>query len=89
MLDKEMPAWGSSNRRRAAGSSSDDVSVAAIVCNDTISFSTGQHNESASTHERSGIGLALHSLIQEVRWLSQNRAEAWPYQQPLPLALYS
>jgi hypothetical protein len=89
MLDKEMPAWGSSNRRRAAGSSSDDVSVAAIVCNNTITFCTGQQDESASTHERSGIGWALHSLIQEMGWLSQNRAEARPYQQPLPLALYS
>ena len=87
MLDKEMPAWGSSNRRRAAGSSSDDVSVAAIVCNNTISFSTGQHDESASTHERSGCGGALHALIQEVGWLSQNQADAWPHELPLPITL--
>ena len=87
MLDKEMPAWGSSNRRRAAGSSSDDVSVAAIVCNNTISFSTGQQDESASTHERFGCGWALHALIQEAVWLSQNQADAWSHEQPLPLAL--
>lgn len=87
MLDKEMPAWGSSNRRRAAGSSSDDVSVAAIICNNTISFSTGQHDESASTHERSGRGWALLSPTQEVGWFSQNRAEAWPHEQLLPITL--
>lgn len=87
MLDKKMPAWGSSNRRRAAGSSSDDVSVAAIVCNNTISFCTGQQDESAGAHERSGRGLALHSPTQEVGRFSQNRAEAWPHEQPLPLTL--
>ena len=87
MLDKEMPAWGSSNRRRAAGSSSDDVNVAAIVCNNTISFSTGQHDESASTPERFGRGWALHALIQEASWLSQNQVDARPHELPLPVTL--